>query len=608
MSEDLFTDAGPEAEENTGMWEDPYAGLDFHPTEPPSDNQPIEAEQDDNLEEHIIETMRLCLAALSGRRSAEGLDMLGYILSSTAVLDSLGKNDVRRIKRLCDVLASAWGDDHASNIDYDDVPDIAAAGGAVNYEFSIITSYLTREDLPKNPAGTWRALQGKVQRVATRGQAIALATACEKDAPDEELMFTFRQITPPSVKTEVRNADFSMTAAQWEDAYRVARSRGTEYRVSSGYPTLDYALTAKDPSGSDAEAFGAFAPGELHVFAGATGNGKSAWARPLARNMAYDLVNGWGLSNAQILYAFTEETADIVLRTAGLAEGMPFHHLAKNITLANVGPSRKRLVHAVWDLVIKAYHRSQELGIPITSCELPYVIFWDYIGGTAESGEPVDTVASQINADLAMRGFAQWDPYAMETFSKESFSAYSGMPWPDGMEFFRPVVIAFAQFRKLADPVWYDPTNKACNLADFTVENADGSPGWEVRTGDFRVPTQAEIRGSGILANHATAIYTLHRSRPQKNPKVLDPVLGRYRLVDDRARIIPTKVRNSSDLTFVPMRFDSQPSGLRGQFYDVLAARAINSGQLSPSDPYREDGDPILPPRTIRTAFDGVSY
>lgn len=609
--DDLFADAEPEHDPGIDYeyenfeapvitWEDPYENIPPDFEEDPTDSS-------SSLVDEILDTVRVCLASMSGRSCAEGMDMLGYVLSSSIVIDQLDDTQLRRLKRLFDVLSYAWGDDPHGTIDFNDVPDVEAAGNSVKYQFTRIAS-TEKSDLVANPAGTWRALVGKVTRQATQKAAQRLIDACKTDAPDEELMVKFREIVPPSAKTEVLNADFSMTVAQWEAQYRQAAAASAPYRISSGYPTMDYALTAKDASGADNEPFGSFAPGELHIFGGATGSGKSAWARPLARNMAYDLVHGWGYSNAQILYAFTEENASIVLRAAGMAENMPFHHLAHNVTLANVGPSRKRLVHAVWDLVIKAYHRSQEQGIPITECELPYAIFWDYIGGTAEAGEPVDTVASQLNADLAMRGFAQWDPYAMETFSGENFSAYAGMPWPDGMEFFRPVVIAFSQFRKLADPVWYDPSNKACNEADFTVENSDGSPGWEVRPGDFRVPTQSELRGSGILANHATAIYTLHRSRPQKNEKIRDEKLGRFRLQDDRARIIPTKTRNSADMPFFPMRFDSQPSGVRGQFYDILATEAIRKGQLVPTDCYREEGDPILPPRQVRTPFDLVTY
>lgn len=600
---DLFTE---EEQNETVVWEDPYADVPFF-DEAPEDTSTQKEEV--NLESQILERVRYCLAGVQDRSCAEGQDLLGFILSSKLTLEQLSKEDLRVLKRLVDVLNAAWAANPAGVIDFEDIPDVEAAGHAVNEQVQQI-KVLARgaEDVSKakNPAGSWRALTGLVQRKATIAQAGQLINACETDAPDEELMRRFRDITPPSVQTEVRNADFSMTASDWEAKMRAAGSAASSYRISSGYPTMDFALTAKGISGAAEEPYGSFAPGEFHVFGGATGNGKSAWARPLARNMAHDLVHGWGYTKAQVLYAFTEENASIVMRAASIAEGMPFHHLSKNITLANVGPSRKRLVHAVWDLVIAAYHKSQEQGIPITECQLPYTIIWDYIGGTAEAGEAVDTVAAQLNADLAMRGFAQWDPYAMETFSGESFAAYAGMPWPAGMEFFRPVVIAFAQFRKLADPVWFDPSNKSCNLADFTIENADGSPGWDVREGDFRVPTQSELRGSGILANHATGIYTLHRSRPQKNPKVKTD--QGYRLVDDRARIIPTKVRNSTDLTFFPMRFDSQPSGVRGQFYDLLAEAAITGGQLEPGDAYQVAGDPILPPREVRTPFDLVTY
>ena len=182
------------------------------------------------------------------------------------------------------------------------------------------------------------------------------------------------------------------------------------------------------------------------------------------------------------------------------------------------------------------------------------------------------------------------------------------MSWPDGMDNFQPAVLGFAQFKKLADPQWYDPNAKGGSTEDFVIPNADGSPGWEVLPGDFRIPTQGEVRGSGVLLNHATSLLVGHRSRPQKNPKVVDPVTGKIRLVDSRARWILVKTRNGSDLPFVEMRFDSLTSGLRGQFFDYRAEIAIRKGMLNPTECYREEGDPILPHRPKRSPFDGVAY
>jgi hypothetical protein len=273
-----------------------------------------------------------------------------------------------------------------------------------------------------------------------------------------------------------------------------------------------------------------------------------------------------------------------------------------------VGASRGRLMHSVWDQVISAYHRSQETGQPIVNCGLPSMIVLDYLGGIVSPGEGADTTAMENTANLILRGFCGWDILGMEQFSGESFAAYAGMSWPEGMENFRPAVLGFAQFRKLSDPLWYDPTQKSCSVDDFVVQNPDGSAGWEVRTGDFRIPTQGEIRGSGVVANHATSILVFHRSRPQRNPKVVDPATGRIRLADWRARWILVKTRNGSDLPFIEMRFDSNPSGLRGQFYDFRAEIAIRKGLLAPTDCYQEEGDPILPHRPIVGVFDGVAY
>ena len=207
-----------------------------------------------------------------------------------------------------------------------------------------------------------------------------------------------------------------------------------------------------------------------------------------------------------------------------------------------------------------------------------------------------------------MRGIAAWDVQFMEEFSGESFAAYAGMSWPTGMDAFQPAVLGFAQFRKLADPQWYDPNARNASTDDFVVPNADGEPGWEVLPGDFRIPTQGEVRGSGILINHATSLIILHRSRPQKNPKVVDEVTGRIHLVDDRARWLLVKTRNGTDLPFIEMRFDSIPSGLRGQFFDRRAEIAIGMGLLEPTECYQEVGDPLLPHRPVRTPFDGVAY
>ena len=147
-----------------------------------------------------------------------------------------------------------------------------------------------------------------------------------------------------------------------------------------------------------------------------------------------------------------------------------------------------------------------------------------------------------------------------------------------------------------------------CSEADYSVENADGTPGWQIKPGDYVVPTRSEIRGSGVLQNHLTSLSVAHRSRPQKNEKITDPATGRVRLEDDRGRIIFLKTRNGADLKFIPMLFDSNPEGLRGQYYDLLAERAIAGGKLPTAASYTQEGDPILPPRPAHSPFAGIAY
>jgi len=562
----------------------------------------------DDLADTAVGTLHQCLASCQGRTGAELLDMLSYAISSDQVMSYLDPSERKTFVRLSEIMTSAFGVDRQAAVDWFDIPDLQAASPRVLRQVSAVRSLIGSKDLPTNPAGTWRALVGRVTRISARGKALHLAQAIDADEPDEVLMDVFRSMVPPSSRTEVVNASFSRSAAEWEAHDRSAAASAAPYRISSGYPTLDWSLTMKNTDGSPAEPLGAFAPGEFHVVAAPTGNGKSAMSRRLITAAAQDLVVGWGRANDRVLICITEESPRIVYEAAGLAAGGQFHHLASNVTIANTGASRRRIVHAVWDQVLTAVHLSRETGISLDQAGLPAMIVWDYIGGTVEAGEPQDTVAMERNANLAMRGFAQWDIDAMEMFSGESFSAYAGMPWPENFGSFKPVVVAFAQFVKLKDPLWYDPTIKGISVSDFVVERPDGSAGWEVRPGDFRLPTQGEVRGSGVLINHATSLLFLHRSRPQKNPKVMDPKTGKFRLVDNRARIMLVKTRNGADLPFIPMQFDSQPSGPRGQFFDVLAEAAIESGKLDPGEAYSESGDPITPPRPCRTPFDSVAY
>jgi hypothetical protein len=555
----------------------------------------------------VLDTLRDCLAAMQGHGGGEMIELIGFITASKEVLANLDPETAKTYRRLAELFVTEYGDDPSRTVDLDDMPTAEAAGGRAQAELTLIRSRVGRPDLPTTPSAQWRALVNHVQRVASMQALLDAADAIQRDETDEKCMEMFRAIPPPTANRVLQNADFSRTARGWAEADALAAAESPSIRLSSGYPTLDHAFTQRDGHGRLTEAFGAFGLGEFHFFVAPTGNGKSATARMLVRNVAEDLVVGWGREHDKVLIAITEETPQIVYTMAEMDEGQPFHHLADNLVIANVGASRKRFVHAVWDLVIDAHRRSKETGLPIQNCGLPTAIFLDYLGGIVED-DANEAAATERTANLILRGLCAWDVLGMELFSGESFASYAGMTWPKGMENYRPVVIAFGQFRKLDDPLWWDPDNRSCDPEDFVIQTPSGQPGWELKPGDFRIPKQHEIRGSGVVANHATSIVILHRSRPGKNPKITDPVTGEVRLTDDRARWIPVKTRNGATLPFIPMRFDSHHSGLRGQFFDLKGEEALEAGYLEVTDCYRRPGDPMLPRRPQRSPFAGIAY
>ncbi|WP_141014456.1 hypothetical protein [Nocardioides sambongensis] len=565
-------------------------------------------EADPEMTNRVIDTLRSCFAAAHGRVGDEVTDLVRYLLGSDKAMGYLDETTRRTFKRVGEVFVAVAGDNPDGDFDIDDLPDLEAAHPKVVTEVKTIRARIQVDSTPTNPTSTWRALCDQIQKTSAKDGARTLIDAIESDLPADELMKVFTALEPPTTQKTIVNSTFSQSAGAWELQDEEAEAERPTYRISSGYRTLDYVFTLKDAYGKPAEALGAWAPGEFHAIAAGTGHGKSALSRRLITAAAEDLVNGWGHEHAKVLIAITEEAPKIVYKAAGLSKGQPFHHLRDNVVIADVGASRRRFVQAVWDCVIDAYHLSKATGRPIVDCGLPEFIVLDYIGGIVEAGEGGDTTAIENTANLIMRGLCGWRIQEMEQFSGESFSEYAGMTWPTGMENFKPAVLTFVQLRKLTRPEFYNPEIKGMSAGDFTVENADGAPGWSVKTGDFVVPVRGEVRGSGVLANHLSSLTVAHRSRPQANSKIVDPVTKKMRLEDDRARLIFLKTRNSSDIPFVPMRFDSNPEGLRGQYYDLLSEKAIEVGKVKPLASYTQTGDPILPARPSRSPFAGIAY
>lgn len=557
------------------------------------------------LGSEVLETIRTVLAACHGRTVAELAERVADIRAAQPVLAELDPDQRRRVDAVCELLA-----DHAAGlagavVDLADLPTLRLYAPDVQDEVASIREQIGV--LTGSPAAAWWGLREQVARVRSARSARQLADAISQRRPVADLVAAFRRIEPPTVRRDrgAASAGLPTARAVWDASIAAGR---TPVRLSLGYRTLDIALTG------DGEPLGSIAPGEGMVIAGPTGTGKSSFSYGMVPAVTQDMCN-WGLRDAKVIFAHTEEEATVKIRACRLGPGQEFHHLADNVVVAPVGSSRVRLAQIVYDCVADAVRRSAETGRPVTSF-LPWVLVLDYAQALTEVGE-TELQATIRTAEYLLRGVQAFDPDEMAKFSGVHFRDYSGMEWPEGCEAHRIAVIAFAQLVKQDDrSLLYVPGRSA--LDDFVLEDDNDPPAWrgpdgtgrwcwEVRSGDLRLFKQNAIRGSGVLLQNATTIILLHRSRAYNNPAVVGPD-GRSHLVDRRARLILDKTRTGSKLKYVPMVFDLQRDGFRAQYYDHNAERAIAEGRFTPDAAWMRPGDPILPPRPRRSALADVRY
>lgn len=519
---------------------------------------------------------------------------------------------IRREKSVCERVPDEWRSVLDGALEVLNFECTALAGvGVIDFEFlpaaanhsvsvaSEFTFLLTIEMTP-NPMSVFESLVEAVQAGVARQAALRLVRVIDEKSTAARKMEVFRSIPAPTRQREVQNNTWAKNAAEWMDEHRASEGAATELILSSGYPSLDSAASgAGDLSGL-------IKPGEFWVGGAGTGHGKSAFTRRVFTSMLLDLTQGWGLKHAQGILGFTEEEAWDVAKAAMLDKGQPYHHVAQNAVLAKLGESRKRVVTVVYDSVVAAVKKSEATGAPITEF-LPYIYFLDYIQAIKEPGENADTEGVARTADLMMRGIAAWDPEMMGAISGLDFQEYAGMRWPDGMDHHRVAVFCLSQLRKEGTDHTVFYRKGKSQVTDFTVVDANGMPMWEPLEDDYAVPNRSDLRGSGVLLNHATGLIFFHRSRPTASVRkdTDGKVLG---LTDTRARFIVPKARKSVSMPFVPMRFDSNPEGFRGQFYDDLAwQHCVVEGRMEVSEVTQTEGDPILPKRPARSPWT-VSY
>lgn len=549
--------------------------------------------------EQVLDVIRDVLASLHGRPASEVADAVSRIRAAEDLIDRLDTDTRRTLIGVLEALKFECQDlDGIGIVQFQYVASLGSHRAEVRDELELLKRRREETTLV-NPVARFEALLEDLQSGLAKQAALRLVEAIDKRLPAEERMQAFRSLTPPTRQRSVENNTFSRSARDWEQETEAVRGNDAEMVLSSGYPTFDAAVSV------EGETVGFIKPGEFWVFGAGSGHGKSSFTRRLVPAVVEDLVNGYGLSDAKAILAITEEEPIDVLRAMQVGRGQPYHHLAGNIQLVRAGESRRRLIYAVYDCVRDAVNASHRTGRPVTDF-LPYLFVLDYIQSIKEPGENAYTEGVDRTADLLMRGIAAWDQEMMSSLSGEDFRSYAGMDWPEGIEHHRVAVVVLSQLTKEGKDVSYRAGKS--KMADFSLLDENGEPQWEVLEGDYAVPTRADLRGSATLTQHATGVVFLHRSQP-KTPLAVDPATGKFGPLDKRARFIVDKARKAVRMPYIPVRYDSNPDGKRGQFYDDLAHKyGVLTGRLKVADSYTREGDPMLPIRPSRSPFRDIRY
>lgn len=583
----------------------------------------FDIEREPTLAEVVRRTILNVLATCDGRTASEVLALTSRIRASKRVLGTLSEDQrevVGAVTELFTVEAQSLAS--GSRFSLSDLP------GLTNYDprvQSLVERVRTSTVEINDAHATWQALVETVQRDVSKRRATELVSVIDAKAPVEDLMEVFRTLEPPTAQQSVSRQHPTHTADSYLAAHAARTAGREEMRFSCGLPTLDVAFT---PKGSP---LGLFRPSETVCIVGPTGTGKSSFSYSITPALIRDMQN-WGLKDALHVFFHTEEETVDKLKAFGIYPGMSNHDLASNLVIEAIGTSRTRMVEVIYDTVIAADERSRTTGRPITDF-LPYQVQVDYPGAVCEHGED-ETGATATTSHFLMRGVAAWNPDEMAKFGGIDFREYAGMAWPSGMEAHRVAVIYYAQLVKQSDdglfyrpgpcickaaqesrcapgkPRVCPPANRKMALSEFVeLDAVTEEPLWDVREGDLRLFNKNQIRGSGVATNNAHAVLILHRSAPYGNP-VLSRADGSSYLADTRARILFDKPRTGTSLQYAPMKFDSQKSGFRAQYYDPVAERAISEGELTEYDRrwYSTSGDPILPIRPVRSPLATTRY
>lgn len=592
------------ADENI-FWDDSDLGWDVSNQEARQNAQPDQSApahdtpaRAPGLADNVLFSLRRCLAGVHGMTPEAATNLLERIKSSPRVLGKLSASVRKVYVGVFEVLTYECTVSSGRQIDLTTLPVLSVYSPAVQKEIDQIVA-VSPEQIPADPHAAWFALVEMVQRNHTRRAALQLAEKIDTGAPLADLIPAHAAVEPPTTQKKAIRTGKIRNAAELASDIRAELAGRHQLRFSCGLPTLDVGYTGQG------EARGFIAPGQFSIVMGPTGTGKSSFSYAITPAFGLDLMH-WGLKDAYQVFFHTEEESLDKLKGFRMDVGQKYHHLAKNLLIANVGTSRTRMAEMLYDLVIAADERARATRRPIVEF-LPYIVQLDYLQSIREVGEE-ETPATANTAEFLLRGVAAWNPEEMAKFSGVDFRSYAGMAWPRGMENHRVAVLAYAQLVKIEGQAqYYQPGKRNVQKSDFALLDAKDEPRWDLREGDLRIFTKSQMRGSGVVANNAHSIVILHRSVPGAEQVVGHD--GKVHLSDTRARILFDKSRAGARLPYAPMRFDAQSNGFRAQYYDEVAERAIAAGKLKDYHPsYSEPGDPILPIRPKISRLSNTKY
>lgn len=536
------------------------------------------------------------LSSCHMRPAPEVLELVALIRTAKPALEVL--DDASRDTLLAAVECLEYEAGEAVGVvDLADLPAVVVYATPVA---ALLGRAAVERQVSSNPAAEWLAVLELVARDRTLKQVKRLADRITRRERTAKVLEAFQEIEPPTARRGTVRARKVRTASQVAHDERALASSRPAVRFSSGYRSLDVWMTNK----STGEPLGFIAPGEGVVFAAGTGQGKSSFSYLLVPSLSWDLAN-WGYSDAKVYFAHTEESSGVKVKAMELGPGQRYHHLADTIVIADVGSSREAFVMGLYDLVVEAFERSQDTGRPIVQF-LPHIVVLDYIQALSGEGDRNEVESTLKTAELILRGVQAWNPDELRKFSGIDFATYAGMSWPDGMEDHQVATVVFAQLVKSSGKGPYRPGSRDCQLSDYVILDGNGDPLWEVQEGDQAVLGKDAIRGSGVILQNATSIVFLHRSNIHAGRVTGED--GRSHLTDTRARLIIDKMRNSALSPVVPMAFDSQLSGFRGQYFDPLGEEALVAARFTPADGWRDSGDPMLPRRPKARPLMAYSY